>query len=624
MLLFTAPPAGPDGQPILQGLTAFPDHLGGHIVYYLPAALELLLTSSDDPDFFLLRYHGDFAEVQGGLLRFRLGFSPLSSEIQQAAADTGLALRPVYFPQGRFRLRLRSLQEGEPDGLSDWKSLVPAGSELAAPVVSLSPRETKFLEVLLEDSGNAVEVEVELLYSGLVPGWPWLVSVNTLALQQFLAGLLPETVNRDQIIAAFLSLPGGDADPFTFQPLEYGASLPEHDALRAEIALRSLSSLFEPQPRIDDFTSTNYRLRDSNPTDPPSLSWDLLPPRQETHGWTMNWEVGPLVASLDTPEERRKLFPMVSQVSPFAEIEVHVLNRVPYDPHYLQKTVVDLRYTGPRGVPAYRSFTFDGSVEWQSFSTFYLAAAGDFEMAARFTSFLSQPDGKGGPVVQTGEYAPVDGVVVEIDRAALGMDFVRVEAQPGVFDKAASIEVILLSSDPATPPTEPVTPVAEISLTADNLAAWVALPEVDPASDLYVRVIAHGYESPEVSSVRLRQDKILNRRARIDAYELEVLDPERITLALDPNIANRFALVQITVAPLVGEGRRFILRLDEPITWNFFRQSIFSPVRYRYCLDYIAIDAQGHSAPIASTGWFETDETNLVVRPPLQDSDVPL
>src|SRR5215471_12635069 len=77
MLLFGSPPMGVDGEPVLPSLTAFPDHLNSKAIYYLPPTLVLLTTSEGDPDFFLLRYHGDFTQTKGGWLRFRLGFSTI-------------------------------------------------------------------------------------------------------------------------------------------------------------------------------------------------------------------------------------------------------------------------------------------------------------------------------------------------------------------------------------------------------------------------------------------------------------------------------------------------------------------------------------------------------------------
>src|SRR4029450_8678748 len=101
MLLFGSFPMGVDGEPLLPGLTAFSDHLNSKAIYYLPPALELLTSSEGDPDFFLLRYHGDFTQTKGGWLRFRLGFNTISATLQQELAAYGWSLQTVYFHAGR-------------------------------------------------------------------------------------------------------------------------------------------------------------------------------------------------------------------------------------------------------------------------------------------------------------------------------------------------------------------------------------------------------------------------------------------------------------------------------------------------------------------------------------------
>src|SRR5258708_4125633 len=58
----------------VSGATVFPDHQDPRRLYYLPPSLAVARASEGDPDFFLLRYRGDFALAQGGFLRFVLTF----------------------------------------------------------------------------------------------------------------------------------------------------------------------------------------------------------------------------------------------------------------------------------------------------------------------------------------------------------------------------------------------------------------------------------------------------------------------------------------------------------------------------------------------------------------------
>jgi hypothetical protein len=56
--------------------------------------------------------------------------------------------------------------------------------------------------------------------------------------------------------------------------------------------------------------------------------------------------------------------------------------------------------------------------------------------------------------------------------------------------------------------------------------------------------------------------------------------------------------------------------------WNFFRNSVFEAVRYRYQLEYVAVDANGQTLPAVTTDWIETGETALTVRPTLAEPEV--
>ena len=621
MLRFGPPPTDSNGRPFLADETLFSDHLDAAVVYRLPSVLEILATPGGEPDFFLLSYHGDSAEARGGLLRFCLGFKPLDESQRQAVQSAGYALREVNFSAARFRLRLRSHLEGSPDETGNWHPAT-VGRKLAAPLVSLTPRETQLLEALLEEAANVVEVEVDLRYAGIVTGQPWLATVDTAALLHFLSALLPaDPVTADQITAAFLSLPETDPGPISWKRLDPAAAQPPVSALLPELALRSIDRLFDCDPADDEFTAPHYRLRAPTATDPPSLSWDLLTARQQTGSLTLTWSVSSLVQSLNSSEQRRKLFPIVSQVSPFAQVDLHVINRVPYDSHFLRKVVVDLRYRGASGVPEFRSFTFDGTTDLQSIGIFFMAMSGGLDLSARFTTTLAPPSASGWPVIRQGQYTSVAGTVVEVNRAALGMDFVRLEANPEVFEKAASIEASFYSADPGPDCAVPPTPVACFTLTAACPAAWLALTDFDPAAALYIRATGRSLADPQLPPHVLRCDQVAERRVRIAGYQLEVLDPERITIELDPHVGSQFALVQVTLASPSGDQRTYSLKPGQPVLWSFFRNSVFDSVVYRYRLDCVPIDSQGHTLPQISGDWMEARQTRLFVRPALNEME---
>jgi hypothetical protein len=326
------------------------------------------------------------------------------------------------------------------------------------------------------------------------------------------------------------------------------------------------------------------------------------------------------VQGLDTPEKRRKLFPTVDQVSPFAEADIHVINRIPFDPRFLRKAVVDLGYSGPAGVPESRSFTFDGTTDVQRFTIFSPATSAEFQLTARVTTTQASASSGGWPVIRKGAFLPVRGTVVEINRAAIGMDFVHVEADPGVFTRAALITVTLFLTAPGSDSSAESSPqsLVEVSLTATQPAAWVALPGVDPATDLFARVVAHSAGDSAALTYTVCCGHVVDRDVRVAEYQLEVLNPDVVSVQLDPQIAGRFALVQVTVAPFSGDGRTYTLRPGEPVIWNLFRNNVFETLRYRYRLDYMALDAEGRSLPMVGTDWTAVqDTTTLIIRPPL-------
>lgn len=619
MLLFTPPPAGAAGQPLLPGVTAFCDHLDSRVLYYLPTGLSLLTDPTGAPDFFLLRYHGDDASVQGGLLRFRLGFTALDAALLEQVTAAGWAVRAVDFAAARFRLRLRSWQAGEADQTGDWHPVTAVGRELLAPALALDARETRFLELMLSDQRSAVEVELDLHYVGLTPAQPWLAAVDTATLRTALTSLLPaEAVRADQVVAALLALPTvAGATAIRWQALEPDAVRPPDEVLLTEVAWRALDRLFTRQGEPPLGEPALYQLRLPAAGDPLELAWDLRIPRHEQRACLLQWSVLDLLQTLPTPAERDRLFPAIAQVSPFAKVDLHVINRVPFDPAFLRKVVVDLRYSGAAGVPEYRTFTFDGSSEVQRCSVFYPAVVAAFQLAARLTTTQAPPNGSGWPLVRRGDFVPVAGPLVEITRERVGLDFVRVEVEAEIFAKAAGLTVALFAADPDQPPAsiDSSSPLLQVELTAERRHHWLALSGVAPTAELYVQVTAHAPTEGGLPPYRVYSGRVLNRQIRVAAYQLEVLDPDPVTIQLDPTVAARFALVNVTVASLDGAERTYGLTAEQPVVWYCFRESVFAPLCYRYRLAYVALDEQGQTLPLVTTAWTTTQASSLVIRP---------
>ena len=607
MLSFAAPSAD---LPEMAGLMVFPDHEDAQVLYYLPPGLQLATLPSGDPDFYLLRYHGDFATAAGGLLRFRLMFSAPTADAEQALQEKGYQLRQVGFYAGRFRLSLRSMQEGEQPESGAWRPLPLTSDEASVSALSLTPRETQFLESLLADGVSAVTVDSELRYTGLVPGMPVLVTLDVPKLRPLLTAMLPpDPVEADHIVAAFLSMPEGDSSPIAWRLLRPIAVAPTRDAIVSETAMRAIPLLFETQSATDLFTSAVHSLRAASDDDPVQRDIDLIPPRQQAQNFDLSWSVTALYQNLSDTERRRRLFPPVSNVSPFANVDVSVVNRLPYDPYYLRKATVDLRYFGAAGVPETKSCTFDGNNQLFRFSVTYPSAVVDFQLSYRLTTFLSPPGGTGWPVIHTGDFLKADGPVVEVNQQLAEMDFMRIEAEPQVFQRAAWIDVSVYR-----PGTAEL--VTELRLNAERAGSWLALPNVAAEETLAARVVAHGKGDPEPPPYSMSDGPIQDRRVWLQGWQLEALDPDRITVRMNPAAASRFALLNVTLATMMEEGDTFPLSAHAPVYWNLFRDSVFEPVSYRYRLSYVLVDADGKTQPLASSDWITAHETELVVGVP--------
>ena len=421
----------------------------------------------------------------------------------------------------------RTQIEGAADRTGDWHRAVFAGGAITSSAVSLSANETQILQSLLEDDLSVVEVEVDLRYRGLVAGMPWLVTAQAAALKAQLAALLPAPASAEEIAMAFQSL-SQQAEIVSWRALDPDAPEPDRATLLTEVALRALDLLFTCEPDSSPMAAPSYRLRPAAADDPPTYAWDLINYRQEQRHHLLAWSVRELSAEIADPQQRQKLFPIAGQLDLFGHVDVFAINRMPCDADYLREVRVDLRFVGAAGVPEYRSFRFDGSADTARFTATYPALARDFQLDYRITTVLAPPSGTGWPITLKREFVTAAGPVVEISRATTGLDVVRIEAEPRVFEKAARIDIELFAL------AAPATPLTHISLTPAKTSAWVALAAADVSGNLAARVVAQPPSGVNQPPATLFDGPVAEQEIRIAAYQLEVLDPDRITIALAP------------------------------------------------------------------------------------------
>jgi hypothetical protein len=168
-------------------------------------------------------------------------------------------------------------------------------------------------------------------------------------------------------------------------------------------------------------------------------------------------------------------------------------------------------------------------------------------------------------------------------------------------EKASAIEISVAAST--------------LILTKEQSSAWIALPNSSPENAIPIRCIAKSSNTSYILIDRTTTE----RNLRIAAYQLEIFDPDEITLTLDPESDSQFHYVAISLAQSSSTStQRRELTSSQPLVWKLFgRRSVFDPVRFRYQIHYVAYDDDRNTLPIASTEWVIAEGNALTIRPPL-------
>ncbi len=601
--------------------SSFRDHVDAGIRYILPRAVTVEELSSGMPDFFLLRYAGDFATERGGILRGTLGLrydtpetpseSPTGTGEEPLEGETEVVeepaepvtLRPVPFVAGYSRLRLRPF--GDDDVQSgQWHKIDALEQSRLSMLAYLDTSEAQILRSLLSEESEVVSIELYLVFRGLVPGLPWLVRADTVQLNAHLQSILGEVpATADQVVAAFLSLPDeGLSWRFLGDPGDEAEHLPA-ETLRMQAALHALGHLFEPVERPDYRTPLQYRYVPRDHELSPDVSIGLFNYRQEERAFSIDWSISDLFDRL-APEDRDRLFPTVTKVSPFSRVRIHVINSLPFDPDFVTGVTVDVRYVGAQGIFENRSFRFAaGDEQVVSFSTFHPALTGSLDLQYRITAILAPPSPDEWPrVVQRG-FAAGEGTVVDVNPMTAGIEFVHCSADPAVFSRSEAIDVTL-----AMPESDET--LAGIQLTGDRPSAWIALPDLDPDALLRVTCRAHPPADLDAEPLTIRDELLTGREVSIHAFQLEVMEPDEITVFLDEQAGERYPFVAFELTPDEDSDEGVLRSLDPGRTysWRLHRDGIFSPLLYRYRLHVVERNGAGGTKPMVITPWFEASD----------------
>lgn len=550
------------------------DHVDPTIRYGLPESINVIQPS----DFFLLRYAGDFASERGGILRgeFKLAYN-LEPET-----------RPIPFIAGYSQLRLRPF--GETDIETErWHPINALAQGQLSFQAYLDTTETQILQALFDDAG-VVSMAVHLVYRGLVAGIPWLIRADGPALNNHMAASIgEEPATVDQIVAAFLSLP---EDVISWRHIGDEFDIPEapaDDTMRTEAAYHSVDRLFEPIDRTDFMPPPQYRYV---PREHADFDYALFNYRQEEHTHDLEWSISDFFASL-SDDQRNRLFPTVSQVSPFARVTIHLINSLSFDPAFLTAITVDVKNIGSQGIFEDRQFRFRaGDPQAAQFTTFQPVLTGGLQLQYRITAVMAPPQPDEWPLVIQRDFTATEGRVIEVNRETAGIDFVHLHADDAVFTTASTVDIALTQADDA--------PVAAITLTKEKPVTWVALPDVTSDTDLHVLCRVLPLADVEAEPFILYDNPLDGREVAIYAYQLDVLDPDEITATLDATASERYPFVALEIAATLRT-----LEPGQAVTWRILRHDVFSPLHYRYRLHVVAREEDGETLPMVVSDWYE-------------------
>ena len=595
----------------------FADHAEPGCRFYLPDSLGPVLESdSGVPRFRLVRYES--SGVAGGL--FYGEFTAKRSDLEKLkAADPEVIWESVPCCQAWIRLQLRSHTGDETLQQGRWTRVDCDGGAHFRISFHLDKNDTVMLKALLEEGEASVEVRLRYHYNGLVIGPQGIGRMNV---ERFLnhpeLGASDREWTQIDIVAFYLSLAPGI---ISFQSLE-GEPWHSSEQLLGETALRSMDSFFKQEDRAGDVI---YRFSGSQSMEQQTLVIPLHTARNEVRTHCIEWSVSDIYASLSDERSRRKHFPVVGLKDAFRSVEVHAVNSVPFDPGYVRRVIVDLRYTGGSGIFEHRKFRFSGEDNFRSLETRFPSINTDFRLESRVRVLMMPSDGGRMPTVwpRDAVFEPEPTSLVELTPARIGLRMFRIAAGEGVFQYVSRITGVLRE---AAIEEETGAILAEFEFNPDKQTANVALSVPPGNPDVCVLCVAHPPESVSADPIVILESETCPEELVIPRHWFEVLEPDMITIRLpSPSRENLlFAAVAFKRAddPADAEGtlRPFDLSKTDAgsdsssVTWNLWRKHVFEQSQYMYRFQYVNRDAEGRTLPMQFGDWITESgpEVNLV------------
>jgi hypothetical protein len=592
--------------PILPG-EGFPDHEAVRLLHVLPRGLVPVREADGTPRFALSRFRDTTIGAARGMMHLELDFATLDPDLMGAAATDGWDLRLAGFSAARARLRSHVPGLSGDGPLGPWSEAGLSSRTLLVEDHLFDANTAQMLDALLSSDAGDIEVEVEARYEGLEQPLPVLVSAELAQVAALLRAsapsyLLAEGVDQDAVEAAILSAVSGAHSPFRCEQLS-GEPFADDAVLRRCLALAMRDDLFAVVAADDSWAVPRYRWRDGIAAEG-RRSWDLSIPRRMSRIWQGRWSLRSLVREL-SEEDRSALFPAFSAIAPFATVPVALIGPVGLDPRFVRRVQVDVLASGPGGVPQQRSFVYPPTPAFQRFNVSYPALTETFHLSAHVSATLSPLAGAVPALPRPLGRRPLKaGTAISWTAADAGFHTMAVSAMPGLFDRAARIEVKVADGD---------TLLCVASLTSDApdaTLAWETQSGTPAISAVAYKDEAGGpsvtlHEGAAHGSLLVRPEM------------LEVLDPETIRVSLDPVSIGNAAYAAITLADPTGRKRSFSLDAGEVFDWPCWRRSRFDPLSYQYRVQHIPRLPDGTTLPLVSGDWLrgQAPELRIILQP---------
>jgi hypothetical protein len=515
----------------------YPDDEMPSVRYRLPTNLFPLPAADGTPQATLTR------SPDGGVLQIRLGAVWPSFRERD---------RPVPFDGGRFRLLLQTPVARES---GEWHPTTVMGDLLVDRSVSLSPTELAIAQHLGAQSGDVVDVEVELTFRGLAPGLPWMVSVPTEIVRARVSALLGSApASGEAVDAAFLGLP---EEIFAWYPLEAGAIRPPRDAALIEIARHMAPLLLES-------TESGWVMGSGGPS---RIDVNLRVARVRTEQAGFRWSFSEFLASAPSGQHLVD----VSVPAPFVAGEISVVNDLPLAPSGVSSLAVDVRTGGPTGL-LHHEFRpgQPGAVRLR-----YVRETQDappIEWKARLTVMTA-----GGPVIQETEFRR-SGPLIEANSVTLGITALRFFAEPDVFDHVQKLSVGIGART--------------LTLTRLSPEAWAAGRRPPPT--VVVSALLESGQTHPLGSLPIGA-----RGLTIGVGLLGVGETGAVVLMPPPDQARRLAYLAVQV-----EGQSWhTIDPETNLTAQVRRHNRFLPSPLRYRTRSVARGADGGTTVMAESPW---------------------